>query len=48
MVVERGGWWSYRDDDGVIIPSKVIKEEDEVLLWGIVKQDPSVGSEWVG
>lgn len=33
VVVERGGWWSYRDDDGVKIPFMVIKQEDEVLLW---------------
>ena len=47
MILERGGWCSYRDSDGVIIPSNFINEEqkeDEVLQWEIVKWEPLVGS----
>ena len=45
MTLQRGGWYYYRDYDGVIIPSKVINEENEVLLWEIAKWEHLVCSE---
>ena len=48
VMLEIEGWWSYCNDDGVVIPSEVIKEEAKVLLWKIVKWQPLVGSKGVG
>ena len=45
MTLQRGGWYYYRGYDGVIIPSEVINEENEVLLCEIAKREPLVFSE---
>ena len=47
-MLEGEGSCSYRDSDGVIIPSKVInieEEENEVLLWVTVKWKTLMDSE---
>lgn len=47
-MLQSEGQWSYRDNDGVIIPSNIINNEDEVLLREIVKWELVVGYEEVG